>query len=42
MAASSKKRRHVDDEHDEGHNPHEGEKRQRLYLGASGTSGDTS
>ena len=42
MATGSKKRRHEDDEPDEGHPPHEGEKRQRLYLGSLGSAGDTS
>jgi len=41
-AAGSKKRRHEDDEPDEGHPPHEGEKRQRLYLASLGSAGDTS
>ena len=32
----TRKRRHKDD--DEGHNPHEGEKRQRLDQGTSGVA----
>ena len=42
MAVGSKKRRHEDDEPDEGHPPHEGEKRQRLYVATLGSAGDTS